>query len=60
MSRLIGEIYVGFFSRIRLKVRVIRLVFIFKRKLFLNFNLIVRRNVFFIVLIILSVFGIFY
>lgn len=60
MSQLIGAIYVGLSSRTRLKVRVTRLAFISKRKLFLNFDSTVLRNVPSIVSIILSVLDISY
>lgn len=60
MIQLIGVIYVGLSSRIRLKVRVTRLAFISRRKLFFNFNSTVARNVPSIVLIILSVLDISY
>lgn len=60
MIQLIGVIYVGLSSRIRLKVRVTRLAFISRRKLFLNFISTVARNVPSIVLIILSILDISY
>lgn len=60
MSQLIRSIYLELFSRKRLKVRVTRSAFISKRKLFLNFNLTVRRNVPSIVSITLSVLNISY
>lgn len=60
MSQLIRSIYLELFSRKRLKVRVTRSAFISKRKLFLNFNLTVRRNVPSIVSITPSVLNISY
>lgn len=60
MSQLIRSIYLELFSRKRLKVRVTRSAFISKRKLFLNFNLTVRRYVPSIVSITLSVLNISY